>query len=56
VLPYLSLIPGSPPTFALTALTVAVVVLPAHTLGLAATVLIGPPYLIWRLAAHRHRH
>jgi hypothetical protein len=47
---YFGLIPGVLPTLALTALVVAVLVLPVIALGLAVAVVIGPPYGIWRLA------
>jgi hypothetical protein len=38
------------PLLALTALFTAAVVLPALALGVAAAVVIGPPYATWRLA------
>jgi hypothetical protein len=55
VLSYLSLIPGFVPTLALTVLVTAVVVIPALALGLAAALVIGPPYGIWRLVRARRR-
>ena len=55
VLLYLSLIPGFAPTLALTVLVVVVIALPALVIGLAAAVVIGPPYAIWRLLSRRRR-
>jgi hypothetical protein len=52
---YLGLIPGVLPTLALTALAIALVVLPVLALGLAAGVVIAPPYGIWRLATRGRR-
>ena len=47
---YLALIPGVLPTLAIAGVITAVLLLPALVLGLAAVVLIGPPYALWRLA------
>jgi hypothetical protein len=55
VLTYLGLIPGVLPILALTAVVTAVLVLPAVILGLAAALLVAPPYGIWRLATRARR-
>lgn len=50
-LAWLGIIPGLIPSLALTALVTLVLVAPLLVLGLAALVIGGPPYVIWRLAA-----
>jgi Flp pilus assembly protein TadB len=55
VLSYLILIPGVLPTLALTAVLVAAVVLPALVLGVAAALVLGPPYGLWRVATRARR-
>ena len=48
-LAWLGLSPGVIPGLALTAVVVAVLVLPLVALGLATAVIAGPPYAAWRL-------
>jgi hypothetical protein len=57
-LAWVGLIPGVIPMLALTGLVVAVLVLPFVVLGLAAGLLVAPPYATWRLLtrARRRRH
>jgi hypothetical protein len=55
VLTYLNLIPGFLPTLVLVGLLVALVLLPALVLGLAAAVVMGPPYGVWWLLTRRRR-
>jgi hypothetical protein len=48
-LAWLGLIPGVIPILALTAVVLAVLVLPLAALGLAVAVIAAPPYAAWRL-------
>jgi hypothetical protein len=52
---YLSLIPGFLPALVLLVLLTAVVVLPTLLLGLAAALVMVPPYGLWRLTTRRRR-
>jgi hypothetical protein len=54
-LAYLGLIPGFIPTLALAALVGVVLVAPFVILGLAATLILAPPYIVWRLATRARR-
>jgi len=49
------LIPGLLPTLALVGVITAVVVLPLVLIGLAATLVIAPPFGLWRLATRSRR-
>jgi hypothetical protein len=50
-----AIIPGLLPTLALLGLITAVAVLPALVLGLVLTLLLAPPYGVWRLATRGRR-
>ncbi|HET6865292.1 MAG TPA: hypothetical protein VFH80_05185 [Solirubrobacteraceae bacterium] len=52
-LAWVGLIPGVIPLLALTGLVVAVLVLPLLVLGVAAGVLVAPPYAAWRAFGRR---
>jgi hypothetical protein len=56
ILTYLNLIPGFLPALALTAVLIIAVMVPALALGVAAAVVLGPPYGIWWLTTHRRRN
>jgi hypothetical protein len=55
VVMYLGLIPGFLPSLALLVVAIAVIVLPLVLLGLAAALVLGVPYGLWRLATVRWR-
>ncbi len=55
LLTWLALIPGLVPTLALLGVFTLLLVLPLLVLGFAATLLIAPPYALWRIA-HRPEH
>ncbi len=50
-----AIIPGLLPTLGLLGLITAVAVLPALLIGLALTLLLAPPYGVWRLATRGRR-
>ena len=55
VVTYLSLIPGFLPSLLLLALLTAGVVLPMLLLGVAAALVVAPPYGLWRLTSRARR-
>ena len=55
VLMYVGLIPVVSPTLVLTVVVSAVIVFPVLALGIAAAIVVGPPYAVWRLITERRR-
>jgi hypothetical protein len=52
-LAWVGLIPGVIPALALTVLIVAVLAVPLLVLGVAAGILVAPPYALWRAFGRR---